>query len=589
LVCCDGPCLRSFCLGCLELEKVPEDAKWECDDCRRKEHACSLCGEHGDDDGAGTKGVVKCGSRVCGKFFHLNCAMMHASFVFKHIPQRINQENAEGSENGDQDEGPPKFLCSAHICETCNEGSNQRRGNLFRCARCPNAYHLNCIPPASVYHELCLLCQEHPDVELPPLPVELSILSAEPSRVMKAIQREELRKKKELEAKIRAESWMTKWTMISQQTLPKRVPNVARPSDLWHFRLPIQVAVDLDSRPPPFQHISGLKYITAKTNPVEPSSRCICKEACGDGCLNRILTTECLGRGPQDTSNGQKPKTLSAAQKKYENCDIGPECGNRQLQKRDYAKVQPFKEGKMGWGLRSLSDVPAGKLVIEYVGDVLDEKQMEERLTEQSQKKEKAFYIMQLDTGLYVDARHRGNLSRFINHSCDPNCELQKWTVAGHPRIGIVAKKDIPAGSPLSYDYQFSTQEEDFFACQCGAKRCRGTMAPKKFQSPKVEKKVRLTQKKKIQLVKDRKLQMEKCQAKLVETNKRRLSLTSRLLPGDPVLEIRNGPPKKYYKNAKESRLFLLKNVDAGGNFLRRKHLWQCRPQTVTGRPCPSG
>jgi histone-lysine N-methyltransferase SETD2 len=44
---------------------------------------------------------------------------------------------------------------------------------------------------------------------------------------------------------------------------------------------------------------------------------------------------------------------------------------------------------------------------------------------------DKDFYIMELDNGLYVDGKHKGSNSRFINHSCDPNCELQRWVVKG--------------------------------------------------------------------------------------------------------------------------------------------------------------
>jgi len=44
---------------------------------------------------------------------------------------------------------------------------------------------------------------------------------------------------------------------------------------------------------------------------------------------------------------------------------------------------------------------------------------------------DKDFYIMELDNGLYVDGKYKGSNSRFINHSCDPNCELQRWVVKG--------------------------------------------------------------------------------------------------------------------------------------------------------------
>jgi SET domain-containing protein len=46
------------------------------------------------------------------------------------------------------------------------------------------------------------------------------------------------------------------------------------------------------------------------------------------------------------------------------------------------------------------------------------------------------FYIMELQNGIYVDGKHKGNHSRFINHSCDPNCELVRWNVRGRIHIG---------------------------------------------------------------------------------------------------------------------------------------------------------
>lgn len=71
-------------------------------------------------------------------------------------------------------------------------------------------------------------------------------------------------------------------------------------------------------------------------------------------------------------------------------------------------------------------------------------------------------YIGFADKGFYVDGKHKGSLSRFINHSCDPNCELIRWIVNKRTRIGIFAKKDVEENDPLSYDYQFDTQVMQF-------------------------------------------------------------------------------------------------------------------------------
>lgn len=57
--------------------------------------------------------------------------------------------------------------------------------------------------------------------------------------------------------------------------------------------------------------------------------------------------------------------------------------------------------------------------------------------------------------GQLIDATSKGGIFRYINHSCDPNCETQKWTVDGESCIGIFSKKFIKRGEELTFDYQF--------------------------------------------------------------------------------------------------------------------------------------
>jgi len=85
------------------------------------------------------------------------------------------------------------------------------------------------------------------------------------------------------------------------------------------------------------------------------------------------------------------------------------------------------------------------------------------------------FYILALNKNQYIDARLTGNDSRFINHSCDPNCETKKWVINGETRIGIFAVKDIPPGTELTYDYQWEHFEGSETVCHCGSENCTGT------------------------------------------------------------------------------------------------------------------
>ncbi|RXM31298.1 Histone-lysine N-methyltransferase ASH1L [Acipenser ruthenus] len=64
-------------------------------------------------------------------------------------------------------------------------------------------------------------------------------------------------------------------------------------------------------------------------------------------------------------------------------------------------------------------------------------------------------YCLNLHSGMVIDSYRMGNEARFINHSCSPNCEMQKWSVNGVYRIGLFALKDMDSGTELSYDYNF--------------------------------------------------------------------------------------------------------------------------------------
>jgi [histone H3]-lysine36 N-trimethyltransferase len=70
--------------------------------------------------------------------------------------------------------------------------------------------------------------------------------------------------------------------------------------------------------------------------------------------------------------------------------------------------------------------------VIEYVGEVLDPREFNRRTMEYAKDNHEHFYFMALNSDAIIDATRRGNCSRFINHSCEPNCETQKVTLIPH-------------------------------------------------------------------------------------------------------------------------------------------------------------
>jgi SET domain-containing protein len=95
-----------------------------------------------------------------------------------------------------------------------------------------------------------------------------------------------------------------------------------------------------------------------------------------------------------------------------------------------------FKDGR-GYGVCAGVDIKFAEFINEYVGEIIDK-------TEKNKRDDNK--IMWLSTGLWLDAGYKGNLSRFYNHSCDPNCGTQSWEVNGCTRIGFFARKDIAKG-----------------------------------------------------------------------------------------------------------------------------------------------
>eukprot|EP00268_Persea_americana_P038767 TRINITY_DN38397_c0_g1_i2.p1 TRINITY_DN38397_c0_g1~~TRINITY_DN38397_c0_g1_i2.p1 ORF type:complete len:2316 (+),score=492.02 TRINITY_DN38397_c0_g1_i2:357-6950(+) len=196
-----------------------------------------------------------------------------------------------------------------------------------------------------------------------------------------------------------------------------------------------------------------------RTQSIDEVMVCHCKPpldsklGCGEQCLNRMLNIECV-RGT---------------------CPCADICSNQQFQRRKYAKFKWFRCGKKGYGLQLQEDVSQGSFLIEYVGEVLDLHAYEARQREYALRGQKHFYFMTLNGSEVIDACVKGNLGRFINHSCDPNCRTEKWMVNGEVCIGLFAIRDIKKGEEVTFDYNYVRV---FGAaakkCVCGSSGCRG-------------------------------------------------------------------------------------------------------------------
>ena len=123
------------------------------------------------------------------------------------------------------------------------------------------------------------------------------------------------------------------------------------------------------------------------------------------------------------------------------------------------------------WGLFAGQDYKKDQMIVEYQGEVI-----QQPLPDWHERRYEALdidscYMFMVGQRLFVDSTIKGNASRFINHSCDPNC----YTRILDGKIIIFAKHAIAQGSELTYDYCFSTEEERI-TCTCGAEKCSGRL-----------------------------------------------------------------------------------------------------------------
>ncbi|CEP09099.1 hypothetical protein [Parasitella parasitica] len=219
-------------------------------------------------------------------------------------------------------------------------------------------------------------------------------------------------------------------------------------------------------REPFFIRIRSNIFVERKPNASKDVVVCHCvrpakgEMGCGDDCINRMLFYEC---DPAE-------------------CPCGDQCSNRRFQRKERTKqLQVFQTKTRGWGLRTLVDIKKGDLVIEYRGEVISHELCEERMCT-IYVNDKNFYFLEYCNGEVIDACTKGTVARFINHSCEPNCHIEKWSLKGESYFGVFASQDIEAKSELFYDYNFSTfnnSVESEQPCYCGSKLCRGTIGKK--------------------------------------------------------------------------------------------------------------
>jgi hypothetical protein len=205
------------------------------------------------------------------------------------------------------------------------------------------------------------------------------------------------------------------------------------------------------------------------------------------GCLSRAAHIECT----------------------HYSCQLFDTCQNRRLESNlSVHQLQIFKHPILNHAVRSLTDISKDQLVCEFVGEIMRKSTYLKKL-EAGQSY--PHYGVELIPGSYViDASKKGNLSRFMNHSCEPNCIMQRWVVRGEQRIGIFALRDIESGVELTYDYSMHVYLKDQkLKCHCDSPNCQGIISsmPAPIKAPSKPEKLTKSE---LQLVKKSKVFLQR-------------------------------------------------------------------------------
>ncbi|GKV10785.1 hypothetical protein SLEP1_g22103 [Rubroshorea leprosula] len=270
--------------------------------------------------------------------------------------------------------------------------------------------------------------------------------------------------------------------------------------------IPICAINTIDNeKPPPFEYVTSMIY-PDRYSPVPPEG-CDCTHGCSD-----MRKCSCVMKNGGEIPYNRNGAIVEAKPLVYEcgpTCKCPPSCHNRVSQHGIKIQLEIFKTESRGWGVRSLNSISSGSFICEYVGELLEEKEAEQRtgndeylfdignnchdnslwgeVTELMLDASSGSSQVVQESGYTIDAAQKGNVGRFINHSCSPNLYAQN-VLYDHkdmriPHIMLFAAENIPPLQELTYHYNYMI-DQVFDAdgnvkkkpCYCGSSECTGRM-----------------------------------------------------------------------------------------------------------------
>ncbi|XP_023966635.1 histone-lysine N-methyltransferase EHMT1 isoform X1 [Malaclemys terrapin pileata] len=274
---------------------------------------------------------------------------------------------------------------------------------------------------------------------------------------------------------------MNKTIRESSSDKPAQIEKtVSRDIARGYEQIPIPCINSVDSEPCP----TNYKYVSQNcvTSPMNIDRNithlqyCVCIDDCSSSnCMCGQLSMRCWydkdGRLLPEFNMSEPPLIFECNHA----CSCWRNCRNRVVQNGLRVRLQLYRTQKMGWGVRSMQDIPLGTFVCEYVGELISDSEADVR--------EEDSYLFDLDNKdgeVYcIDARFYGNISRFINHLCEPNLTPVRVFMSHQdlrfPRIAFFSTRQIEAGEEIGFDYgdRFWDIKGKYFSCQCGSPKCK--------------------------------------------------------------------------------------------------------------------
>uniref|UniRef100_A0A4W5PRM4 Histone-lysine N-methyltransferase NSD3 n=1 Tax=Hucho hucho TaxID=62062 RepID=A0A4W5PRM4_9TELE len=539
LVSCEGDCCRLFHLECLGLASIPE-GKFTCLECRNGSHLCFSCKAGGGE-------VLRCSVVGCGRYYHDDCVRKLPGTVgggtgggFR-CPQhtcatccleRDLHQATQGRmmrclrcpvayHTGDSCVAAGSVVLTHHIMICSSHGIAKRNGLLsspvsvnwcFLCARgekllccalCPASFHPECLEMAMP--EGAWSCRECRSGRKPHYkqivwvklgnyrwwPAEICNPRLVPPNIQTL--RHDIGAFPVFFFGSHDYYWINQGRVFPyvendktpvtgqiniNKTFKKALEEAARRFQELKAQRESREALEQERnsrKPLPYKFIKSNKPVGKVQVHIADLSeipRCNCKPtdehpcSLDSQCLNRMLQYEC------------HPQV----------CPTGDSCENQCFSKRLYSETEVIKTEGCGWGLKTNQALRKGDFVTEYVGEVIDSEECQQRIKRAHENRVTDFYMLTLTKDRVIDAGPKGNSSRFINHSCSPNCETQKWTVNGDVRIGLFTLCDIEAGTELTFNYNLDLVGNRRSSCHCGAENCSGFLGVRPTSAVVMEK-----------------------------------------------------------------------------------------------------